>query len=106
MNNEPPINSDFPKDWHQETQVSWNTNASIWDTKMGDDGNDFHRLLVRPATEKLLGVKVGDRILDIGCVLTTLILLWLQKKQKGMVKYKLAVLSKYPNICSLLSPTD
>lgn len=67
MNNEQPINTDSPKDWHQETQVSWNTNASIWDTKMGDDGNDFHRLLVRPATENLLGVKVGDRILDIGC---------------------------------------
>jgi 2-polyprenyl-3-methyl-5-hydroxy-6-metoxy-1,4-benzoquinol methylase len=67
MHNEKPINTDSPKDWNQETQVSWNTNALVWDAKMGDDGNDFHRLLVRPATEKLLGVKVGDRILDIGC---------------------------------------
>ncbi|XWK86015.1 MAG: methyltransferase domain-containing protein [Phormidium sp.] len=67
MNNEQPINTDSLKDWNQETQVSWNTNALIWDAQMGDDGNDFHRLLVRPATERLLGVKVGDRILDIGC---------------------------------------
>ncbi|MFB2836898.1 class I SAM-dependent methyltransferase [Floridanema evergladense] len=67
MNNEQPINTDSPKDWNRETQVSWNTNASVWDAKMGDDGNDFHRLLVRLATEKLLEVKEGDRILDIGC---------------------------------------
>lgn len=38
---------------NNETREAWNTNASVWDSLMGDDGNDFHRMLVRPATERL-----------------------------------------------------
>lgn len=52
---------------NEQTRESWNTNAAVWDEYMGDDGNGFHRVLVRPATERLLEVKPGDRILDIGC---------------------------------------
>lgn len=52
---------------NDETLEAWNTNAEVWDKRMGDDGNDFHLLLVRPATERLLDVKPGSRILDIGC---------------------------------------
>ncbi len=52
---------------NNQTREAWNTNASVWDTRMGDDGNDFHQVLVRPATEQLLCVKPGNRILDIGC---------------------------------------
>src|SRR3712207_5364098 len=52
---------------NNETRDAWNTNASVWDARMGDDGNDFHQVLVRPAMERLLEVKPGARILDIGC---------------------------------------
>jgi 2-polyprenyl-3-methyl-5-hydroxy-6-metoxy-1,4-benzoquinol methylase len=31
------------------------------------DGNDFFNLLVWPATERLLGVSTGERILDVAC---------------------------------------
>ena len=52
---------------NDETRDAWNTNASVWDARMGDDGNDFHQVLIRPAMEKLLEIKQGTRILDIGC---------------------------------------
>ncbi len=52
---------------NNETRDAWNTNASVWDARMGDDGNDFHQVLIRPAIERLLEVKSGTRILDIGC---------------------------------------
>lgn len=34
---------------------------------MGDAGNEFHLLLVRPTTERLLGKVAGSRILDVAC---------------------------------------
>ena len=34
---------------------------------MGDDGNDFHLRLVRPAVERLLGSVAGSRVLDVAC---------------------------------------
>jgi len=34
---------------------------------MGNDSNMFHRTIVRPHTEELLGVRKGDFILDIAC---------------------------------------
>ena len=52
---------------NNETRDAWNTNASVWDARMGDDGNGFHQVLIRPAIERLLEVKPGTHILDIGC---------------------------------------
>ena len=52
---------------NNQTREAWNATAQVWDEKMGDEGNDFHRYLVRPAIEKLLELKPGERILDIGC---------------------------------------
>lgn len=52
---------------NNQTREAWNATAQVWDEKMGDEGNDFHRYLVRPAIEKLLDLKQGQRILDIGC---------------------------------------
>ncbi|MEO1374360.1 MAG: methyltransferase domain-containing protein [Cyanobacteria bacterium J06635_10] len=52
---------------NNQTREAWNTNAKVWDEKMGDEGNDFHCYLVRPAIEKLLQLKPEQRILDIGC---------------------------------------
>jgi SAM-dependent methyltransferase len=34
---------------------------------MGDDGNDFHRLLVAPASERLLDLQPGETVLEIAC---------------------------------------
>lgn len=44
----------------------WDTNAAFWDEHMGD-GNAFQRLLVGPATERLLAVQPGARVLEIAC---------------------------------------
>ena len=52
---------------NNETREAWNTSAKIWDEKMGDEGNDFHKYLVRPSIERLLQLKPRQRILDIGC---------------------------------------
>ena len=50
-----------------ESADIWNRNAACWDTRMGDAGNDTHNLLIRPATESLLGIRPGDTVLDIAC---------------------------------------
>lgn len=52
---------------NDDARRRWNTNASNWDDYMGDEGNRFHRELVRPATEELLNVEAGQRVLDVGC---------------------------------------
>src|SRR5262245_40230307 len=45
---------------------AWDTNAAFWDERMGE-GNDWHLQLIAPATEKLLEVRPGQRILDAAC---------------------------------------
>ncbi|MDQ7823048.1 MAG: class I SAM-dependent methyltransferase [Candidatus Eremiobacteraeota bacterium] len=50
-----------------EVRKIWNANAAFWDERMGSQGNEFHRLLIEPAQEKLLELKPGDQILDIAC---------------------------------------
>ena len=61
----------MPKsDWPElagEVQERWNRNAAFWDDYMGEQSNDFHNLLVRPAMERLLAVQHGDKVLDIAC---------------------------------------
>jgi 2-polyprenyl-3-methyl-5-hydroxy-6-metoxy-1,4-benzoquinol methylase len=52
---------------NNQTRAAWNATAEIWDEKMGNEGNDFHRYLVRPAIERLLQLEAGQKILDIGC---------------------------------------
>jgi 2-polyprenyl-3-methyl-5-hydroxy-6-metoxy-1,4-benzoquinol methylase len=49
-----------------ETRRAWNANAAFWDERMAE-GNDFFNLLEWPATERLLAVRPGQRILDIAC---------------------------------------
>jgi SAM-dependent methyltransferase len=58
-------NVDFP-DLAGESRDIWDQNARWWDARMGE-GNDWHRLLIAPAVEKLLGVKLGDRVLELAC---------------------------------------
>ncbi len=52
---------------NNQTREAWNATATVWDEKMGDEGNDFHKYLVRLAIENLLQLKPGQNILDVGC---------------------------------------
>ena len=45
----------------------WNANAAFWDQRMGQEGNDYQRLLVGPAQERLLKLKPGETVLDVAC---------------------------------------
>ncbi len=49
-----------------ETQAIWDEKATFWDARMGE-GNAFQRVLVGPASERLLRVEPGQRILDVAC---------------------------------------
>lgn len=49
-----------------QAQKAWNTNAEFWDEHMAE-GNDFFKVLVWPAVEKLLQPAAGDFLLDIAC---------------------------------------
>ena len=48
-------------------QAVWEQLAGWWDQMNGPDGNQFHRLAVRPAVTELLGSVAGQHILEIGC---------------------------------------
>ena len=49
-----------------EVRAAWETNAQWWDAYY-KEGNDFHLTLIAPPTERLLGVKPGETILDVAC---------------------------------------
>lgn len=51
---------------NEETKSAWNANASFWNEKMGE-GNRFVKVLLWPATERLLEVKEGQTVLDVAC---------------------------------------
>jgi 2-polyprenyl-3-methyl-5-hydroxy-6-metoxy-1,4-benzoquinol methylase len=48
-----------------ETRDAWNRNAAYWDERMATP-NDWHAILVRPAVERLLGLRPGETVLDVG----------------------------------------
>ena len=52
---------------HQFTHDAWEANAEIWDSRMGDEGNDFFNILCWPSLASLLDVQSGQHILDIAC---------------------------------------
>ena len=52
-------NTSQPVDLNEETRSIWNQNASFWDDRMGD-GNDFQRILIGPASERLLNLQPGE----------------------------------------------
>ncbi|MDI3340796.1 MAG: class I SAM-dependent methyltransferase [Sphaerobacter sp.] len=41
--------------------------ADFWDEQVGEEGDAFHRLLVRPALFRVLGEVAGLDVLDLGC---------------------------------------
>jgi 2-polyprenyl-3-methyl-5-hydroxy-6-metoxy-1,4-benzoquinol methylase len=57
--------AEFPEQGDENRRI-WDANARWWDDRIGD-GNDFQTLLIEPATERLLDVVAGDRILDAAC---------------------------------------
>lgn len=62
MTGENPMQPDL----NEETRNIWDQNAAFWDERMGD-GNDFQRLLVGPASERLLNLQTGEQVLEISC---------------------------------------
>lgn len=55
------------RETNEESRAAWKANADFWDARMGDASNAFHREVVRPHTEALLGAGPGDLVLDIAC---------------------------------------
>src|SRR5579885_1908509 len=55
-----------PADLHEETRRIWDQKAAFWDERMGE-GNDFQRILIGPACERLLNLQPGESVLEIGC---------------------------------------
>jgi 2-polyprenyl-3-methyl-5-hydroxy-6-metoxy-1,4-benzoquinol methylase len=51
---------------NEATRSAWNQNAAFWDERMGE-GNEFVEVLIWPATERLLELRPGERVLDIAC---------------------------------------
>ena len=49
-----------------EVRDIWDAKAAFWDARMGE-GNMFQRELIGPAVERLLALRPGERILDVGC---------------------------------------
>ena len=48
---------------NDETRAAWNANTEIWDTKMGNEGNDFFRILQWPAITEFLNIEPGQHII-------------------------------------------
>jgi ubiquinone/menaquinone biosynthesis C-methylase UbiE len=65
-------NEDRPKSTIDEmalahqAYVAWEKKAAFWDKMMGE-GNAFQRVLIGPATERLLEVQPGETVLDVAC---------------------------------------
>jgi len=51
---------------HAETHEAWEINAAYWDDRIGE-GNDFVNHLIWPATERMLALAPGERVLDAAC---------------------------------------
>ena len=54
-------------DIQREVNEIWNQNAAFWDERSGDGGLIMQRTLIAPATERLLDLQPGERVLDIAC---------------------------------------
>ena len=45
----------------------WDRMAAWWDQKQGEEGNRWHRLLIEPIFERVIGDVGGLRVLEIAC---------------------------------------
>lgn len=53
-------------DLNKRAHDAWEVIAPFWDERYGE-GNDFQRVLIAPATERLLGVTPDEWVLDVAC---------------------------------------
>lgn len=51
---------------NSEARAAWDRNGAFWDARMGE-GNQFQRVLIGPATERLLETHPGELVLDVAC---------------------------------------
>src|SRR5918999_1154401 len=58
--------SDQGRELVAETQAVWDAKAAFWDERMGE-GNAFQRVLIGPASERLLAVRPDEVVLDVAC---------------------------------------
>ena len=49
------------------TKDAWDANAEVWDSRMGDEGNDFFNVLCWDSLASFLDVQPDSVILDIAC---------------------------------------
>src|ERR687885_2751672 len=54
------------QDLNRATREIWDSKARFWDERMGE-GNQFQRVLIGPASERLLQVQPDQVILEIAC---------------------------------------
>ena len=65
-------NKERPRSMTSETTLArqvheaWEKKAAFWDEMMGE-GNAFQRVLIGPATERLLQPRPGEAVLDVAC---------------------------------------
>jgi len=52
---------------NQFTKDAWEANAELWDSRMGDEGNDFFNVLCWPILASFLDLKPDSAVLDIAC---------------------------------------
>lgn len=52
---------------NQFAKDAWEANAEVWDSRMGDQGNDFFNVLCWPVLASFLDVQPDSAILDIAC---------------------------------------
>jgi 2-polyprenyl-3-methyl-5-hydroxy-6-metoxy-1,4-benzoquinol methylase len=58
---------EFSQESNLVSRDAWDANAEVWDARMGDEGNDFFRLLCWPVFERFLAVEPGQNLLDVAC---------------------------------------
>jgi 2-polyprenyl-3-methyl-5-hydroxy-6-metoxy-1,4-benzoquinol methylase len=59
------VSGEFPE-LNDDVREIWDRNADFWNERMGE-GNEFHRVLIGPAQERLLNLQQGEAVLDVGC---------------------------------------
>ena len=52
---------------NEEGRQLWDRKADFWDALHGEQGNLFHRQLIGPAVERLLGSVKRQRVIDVAC---------------------------------------
>src|SRR5690242_9682114 len=66
MHDETTVGAGTFRGLNDEVRDQWNTNAAFWDERLAE-GNQFQRVLVGPATERLLEPRAGMRVLEVAC---------------------------------------